>query len=211
MGQLEIVTQDKMQEMLDFSYNQAINGVSQFNSAQELAQEYLNKDGTLEEQINSLIKAQNIKAATSGFITSLGGIVTLPITLPANITSIFMIQMRMIATIAYMCGADIKDDKVKTFIYVCLLGNSAREVLKKVGINIAQKVTKQLISKISKDIIIEINKQIGFRLLTKFGEKGVINLGKAVPIVGGIIGGSIDMLSTKAIGQTAKKIFIEQK
>ena len=106
MGQLEIITQDKMQEILDFSYNQAINGVSQFNSAQELAQEYLNKDGTLEEQINSLIKAQNIKAATSGFITSLGGIVTLP----ANITSIFMIQMRMIATIAYMCGADIKDE-----------------------------------------------------------------------------------------------------
>ena len=55
---------------------------------------------------------------------------------------------------------------------------------------------------------IEINKKVGFRLLTKFGEKGVINLGKLVPIAGGIIGGSVDSISTWGVGVAARKTFV---
>jgi hypothetical protein len=39
-------------------------------------------------------------------------------------------------------------------------------------------------------VITKINQKVGFRLLTKFGSKGVINLGKMVPLTGGIIGGT---------------------
>jgi uncharacterized protein (DUF697 family) len=47
----------------------------------------------------------------------------------------------------------------------------------------------------------------GFRLLTKSGEKGLINLGKMVPLVGGIIGGTVDAVSTNIIGNVALKLF----
>jgi uncharacterized protein (DUF697 family) len=46
-------------------------------------------------------------------------------------------------------------------------------------------------------------------LLTKFGEKGAINLGKMVPIAGGLIGGTVDAVSTNTIGNVARKLFIE--
>ena len=45
--------------------------------------------------------------------------------------------------------------------------------------------------------------------MTKFGETGIINLGKVVPVVGGIVGGGIDAASTKIIGKNAYKIFIK--
>ena len=32
---------------------------------------------------------------------------------------------------------------------------------------------------------ITMNKAVGFRLLTKFGQTGLVNLGKAIPLVGG--------------------------
>ena len=48
-----------------------------------------------------------------------------------------------------------------------------------------------------------------FRLVTKFGEKGAINLGKAVPLVGGIIGGSFDSITTNTIGNVARDTFIQ--
>ena len=56
-------------------------------------------------------------------------------------------------------------------------------------------------------IFIEINKRVGFRLLTKFGEKGMINLVRAIPVLGGLIGGGVDAVWTKAIGDQARDIF----
>jgi hypothetical protein len=52
---------------------------------------------------------------------------------------------------------------------------------------------------------------VGFRLLTKFGSKRAVNLGKAVPLVGGIVGGAFDTVTTDIIGKVAKKTFIEPK
>ena len=60
-------------------------------------------------------------------------------------------------------------------------------------------------------MITQINQKVGFRLLTKFGEKGVINIGKAIPLLGGVVGGAFDSVTTNTIGNTAKTIFIEHK
>lgn len=50
---------------------------------------------------------------------------------------------------------------------------------------------------------------MGFRFITKFGSKGIINLGKLVPGVGAVIGGGLDLVETKAIGNRAYKWFFE--
>ena len=49
---------------------------------------------------------------------------------------------------------------------------------------------------------------VGMKLVTKFGEKGVINLGKAVPLLGGVISGTMDGVTTNVIGDKAKEIFL---
>ena len=53
-------------------------------------------------------------------------------------------------------------------------------------------------------VIYQINKKVGFRLVTKFGQKGIINLGKLVPIVGGVIGGTVDTVGTLTVGKQLK-------
>ncbi|MDK2586621.1 hypothetical protein QOZ83_12185 [Romboutsia sedimentorum] len=45
-------------------------------------------------------------------------------------------------------------------------------------------MAKYLVKKIPNEVIKNINQKLGFRLLTKFREKGVINLGKCIPLVG---------------------------
>ena len=202
----EEITESKMQQALDFAYDKAVNGVAGLDSAIELAESYKNDD-CLHEQCNSLIRWQNTKAGTSGFVTGLGGLILMPVTLPANITSVLYIQIRMIAAIAHLAGHDLKDDKVKTMVYVCLVGNGAAEILKNVGIEVGKKVATNAIKNISGKVITQINQKVGFRLITKFGEKGVINLGKAVPILGGIIGGTVDTISTNIVGNTARNLF----
>ena len=56
-----------------------------------------------------------------------------------------------------------------------------------------------------------MNKAVGFRLVTKFGTKGLINLGKVVLILGGVIGGGLDAFTTNIIRNQAKNTFLEFK
>lgn len=177
-------------------------------SAEELAKRYLEKYDTVDESIDTFINWQCAKCATSGFITGLGGLLTLPVAIPANISSVIFVQIRMIATIAKMRGYNLKDDQVKTLVFVALTGQAATDILKQAGITIGSKVGINLIKKMPMKVIYQINKKVGFRLVTKFGQKGIINLGKLVPIVGGVIGGTVDTVGTLTVGKTAKKLFI---
>lgn len=201
------INESKMMDVLNWSYDKAINGLPGMESSQELANKYLKKTKSVDEAIDSFIRWQQAKCATSGFVTGLGGIITMPVAIPANITSVIYIQIRMIATIASMRGYDLKDDQVRTLVYVALTGLAATDILKKSGIEIGTKMSKLLINKLPSEVIKQINTRVGFKLVTKFGEKGIINLGKFVPVIGGVIGGTADGLGTLAIGKTAKKVF----
>lgn len=181
------------------------------DSAEELANGYLRESGSWEDKVNSLIRWQIAKASASGFISGLGGLLTLPVAIPANISIVLYVQIRMIVTIAIMGGHDVKKDQVQTLVYLCLCGNGAKEALKQVGIQVGTKLTQQAIKGLSFEIIKQINQAVGFRLVTKFGEKGVINLGKVVPFVGGVIGGTFDAVSTNAIGNVARDIFAPEE
>jgi len=196
---------------LEWSYDKALNGIPGFDSAADMAQEYLQGSGTLHDKANRLIRWQNTKAATSGFITGLGGLVTLPVAIPANLASVLYVQIRMIAAIAQMGGHDVRSDQVKTMVYACLLGNAGKELIRNFGIQFGKQVAKNMIKSISGKTLTAINQKVHFRLITKFGEKGLINLGKAIPIVGGVVGGTVDLVATNAVGNIARDVFIGEE
>ena len=197
--------------VLDWAYEKAISGMPGLDSASQLASGFMEKEGSLREKANSLIRWQNAKAGTSGFVTGIGGLMTLPVAIPANLASVVYIQIRMIAAIAHMGGYDLRDEKVKTLVYMCLVGNFAKDILQETGIRLGTKFTALAIERISEKSLLLINQRVGFRLLATSGTKGMINLGKAVPLVGGIIGGSIDMAATNTIGNMARNTFLPKE
>lgn len=202
------LTHSKLMQALDWTYEKVVSGVPGLDTAEDLANSHLKEKRSLQDSANALIRWQNSKAGTTGFVSGLGGIITIPIMIPANITSIMFIQVRMIAAIAHMGGHDLKDDRVKALVYVCLTGNAAKDILKETGIIVGTKLTTSLIRKIPGKALSEINKKVGFRLLTKFGQTGAVNLGKAVPLIGGIIGGTADLVATNTIGNIARDTFL---
>lgn len=202
------LTEGAIMRALDFAYDKAVNGVTGMDSASEIAESYMKCGESKLDQANSLIRWQNAKAGTSGFLTGLGGVVIMPVTIPANIASVMYVQVRMIAALAYLGGHDLKDDRVKTLVYACLAGNAAKDILKDVGIVVGRKLTENAIKKVSGETIKRINQWVGFRLLTKFGEKGAINLGKSIPLIGGVVGATFDSISTNVIGNFARDTFI---
>lgn len=195
----------KGEEALDKLYSTALHGIPMVSCSVD---DYLSKHDTIEEAAAALVRAQVLKCGTSGFLTGFGGLITLPVMIPANVSSVFYVQMRMIVAIAAMGGYDVKSDQVKTLVYVCLTGTSVADLLKEAGIKAGEQVVLSAIKRIPGAVLTKINQRIGFRFITKFGEKGVVNLGKCVPIVGAVIGGGVDVVSTRTIGKRAIAEFI---
>jgi hypothetical protein len=207
----EKLSESLIMKALDWAYEKATsNALIGIESSHTLAESYLREEGTLENRIDSLIRWQNTKAAALGFAAGLGGIIAIPVTIPANLASVLFVQVRMIAAIAIMNGYDVRDDRVKTMIFACMCGSAGSDILKNVGIELSTKFLNNILHKISQETIIKINKAVGFRLLSRFGGTGVINFGKAVPLVGALVGGTFDGVTTNIIGNVAKKMFLKE-
>ena len=204
------ITEEQMQEILSTLYIKSVDGIPKVSlPVDDLVEDYLSKNENVEQAVKSLINNSIVKCGTSGFLTSFGGFATMIATLPANITSVMYVQLRMCCAIAKMSGYDIHSNQVQTLIYACLTGSAATEILKSSGIKFANKFGVAMVDKIPGKALTAINRKVGFRFMTKFGETGIINLGKVVPVVGGFVGGGIDVASTRIIGKNAYNIFIK--
>ncbi len=205
-----VIAQEDVMKILDSCYEKCLNGIPKVSpSVEEMANDYLKKYKTKEEACKAMIRNQITKCATSGFITGFGGFITMPVTLPANITSVIYVQMRMIACTSYMAGFDLDSDQTQTLVYACLAGVAVNNVIKQAGIKFGVKFANGLIKKIPGKVLIKINQKVGFRFVTKFGTKGIINLGKLIPGVGAVIGGGLDLVETKIIAERSYKWFFE--
>ena len=202
--------QEGVMRLLDKLYEQATQGIAMVSPPiEETAGDYLRKNPDIDTAAKKFINYQIAKCTTSGFLAGLGGIITLPVTIPANVSSVLYVQMRMIAGLAYMGGYDTDSDQVQTLVYACLAGISVDQVLKQAGIKFGNKFAMAMVKKIPGEVLAKINQKVGFRFITKFGTKGIINLGKAVPAVGGVIGGGFDFIETKAIANRAYGLFVK--
>ena len=121
----------KMLQIMDWAFDKANGNIPGFGTSHEMAQKYLEKYGNVSAAINHLVNWQITSASTAGFVTSLGGLATMPITLPANIAGVMAIQMRMIGAIAELGGWHENTEEKKTGMYLCLLGSQAGSALSK--------------------------------------------------------------------------------
>lgn len=206
---MEQQTESQEVSFLDRVYSFVINGIPKADKPIQLVvNEYRSRYPDTEKAIKEFIRVQKIKCSTTGFVTGLGGFLTLPVTLPADLASSLYIEMRMIAAIAAMRGYNVLEDKVKTLVYVCMVGNTAGDLVKQAGIKAGnQLAAKKLLPKITGEMIKKINQAVGFRLLTKGGTKGVINIGKAIPLIGGFVGGTYNLIEVGVFAKRAKAFF----
>lgn len=204
------VDQEDIMIALGTIYTRAIDGIPGVSKPIDaFSEDYLKHSPNEKAAARKMLDAAVVKCTTSGFLTGFGGMIVLPVTLPANVTSVLYVQIRMIAAVAYMAGLDSRSDVVQTLTYACLAGVSVAEVIKKAGVTLGTKLTTGLVKKIPGKALTKINQKVGFRLLTKFGEKGIINIGKMIPVVGALISGGFDLAETRIIANRAYKEFME--
>ena len=199
-----------LKKTLDWAYGQALSGIGSGEGAVDLAEHYRQRHDSPEAAAKALIRWQSTQAGSMGFLTGLGGVLTLPVAIPSSLAMSLFIQLRLIAAIAHLGGYSPQDDKVKTLCLMCLCGNGTKEVIKRAAIEAGEKFAVKALQNLPGKLLVEINKRVGFRLLTKFGTKGVVNISKLFPLVGGVIGGATEVASARASGKAALSLFIDK-
>lgn len=188
----------------------SISGVSPLSSATELADRYLidQSFASNDKRVDALIRWETSKNFTAGFVTGLGGVLTLPISVPGAVAASWLIQARMTAAIASIYGHDPRSDRVRTLVLLALVGDaSASKVLKSAGVALGRHAVATAIERVGGRTLTQINREIGSKLITQTGAKGARSISKLVPIAGGVISGSFDAVSCQLVGRSAKRIF----
>lgn len=186
-----------------------IDGLGPLKSAQELAHSIRLQSRSTEAAVAKVARSHVAKGGVGGFVTGVGGFVTMPLALPANVVEFYVGATRMVAAIATLRGYDVDDPQVRTAVLLTLVGSEADEVLSKAGLTggTGGKVLGLAAGQLPPAGLLMLNKAIGFRILRGVGEKAFSRLGRAVPLAGGVLGGGIDMWMMKRIADHAMHEF----
>lgn len=191
---------------LHWVYDKAVDGMPGLDSAGELAASYRQQYATDEEAIDALIRWQIAKAAAAGFVTNLGGAVTLPVALPANVLSALYIQIRMVAAIAVLRGHELKSDRVRTVVLACLCGTSLADMIKEAGMGVGAGLAQQAVASLSSEAVKRIKHAGKIEALRR--ASGALNFSKLTPLLGGLVAGVLDGALTRSYAAAAKKLFL---
>lgn len=184
----------------------AIDGVGRLPSAKHVAGKALERrEGVVDSAIDAIVDSHVRLASAQGFVTNLGGLAMLPVAIPANLTGIAVLQVRMVAAIAHLRGYDLNDDRVRTALVMCLLGGEqvARFILdgklptSPMAVATAPMFDPDLDRRVAEEVVGDLMGRIG-------GKNLALMVTKRVPLVGGGIGAVVDGLATHQIGKYAK-------
>ena len=190
----------------------AIDGYQRFPGAERIADTKLERcGGDVTDAIEAVIDQHIRLAGVQGFATSIGGLVTLPVALPANLTGLAVVQCRMVAAIAHLRGYDLDDPRVRTAVITCLLGEEgvtdrlrkASLVSSPLAIATAPVFDPELDRQISGEVVAELIGRIS-------GKRMALTVTRRVPFLGGAVGAGVDGWSTYRVGQFADKSLVRR-
>jgi hypothetical protein len=186
-----------------------IDGKGPFDPAHEVAAKALEQaHGDREQALRVIARDHRQLGAVGGFATGLGGFFTMPISLPANVLEFYLLATRMTAATAKVRGYDIDQPEIRSAILLSLAGADSDDLLKKAGLQAAGgKLSSVAFDRLPAPALMVLNKAVGFRLLGRIGQGTFARLGRAVPIVGGLIGATVDVYMLSRIAKQAAKEF----
>lgn len=184
-----------------------IDGLGTFDSAGKVAQDAQRRRSDPERAIDDIVDHHVKLAAAGGFVTGLGGFVTLPVALPANVAGFYILAARMAAAVVSLRGYSTDTDETRAAILLALIGADADDVLKRFGYGTGGRLAHLASRRAPASVLMAVNKGVGFRLVTQLGNKTLSRLGRGVPFVGGAVGAGLDGYMMHRIGGHVRREF----
>lgn len=189
--------------------DKALDGFTGFPGAREVARKHLERRRDVDRAVRDVIEQHVRLAGVQGFVTNLGGVVTMPVAIPANIAGIAVLHLRMAGAIAHLRGYDISDPRVRTAALMTLLGKDGAEPISRdknlpnspheIAVSRGE-IEPMTLERVASRVAQELTARIG-------GKHATLMLAKRVPILGGAVSAGVDAVSTWSVGRYANAQF----
>ena len=194
--------------VLDRLYPSVVDGLPSLGTPMELAAAVRAQGGTIDEQADRLVRRHVTIAGGAGFLSGLGGWITLPVVLPANLVGVASVQLHMAASVAALGGHDPRQGGTRERVLKCLIGSgpadpardAEQETLDRFGLKLAERGLNFVVSNAAN--------------AAKWGAKKAVTRGvrrrllRGIPLVGGVIGAASDGYVTSKVAQVAREEFL---
>ena len=193
-------------EILDLG----IDGKGWFSSAADVADAALRRSGgDVEKAVDAVVSSHTRMAGVEGFVTGLGGFVTLPVALPANVVAFYALVTRMTAAVARLRGHDIATPQIRAAVLLTLVGADAEDLLRKA--RIAAPAGGRLVNLAAQRLpgpaAMVVKKGVFFRLVAGSAKGLLSRFGRGVPVLGGAIGAGVDVVMLRRVAVDARREF----
>ncbi|HLT48678.1 MAG TPA: EcsC family protein [Rubricoccaceae bacterium] len=183
-------------------YPKAVDGLPLLGTPERTAAPWRHRRGPRRARAEKMIRPHLALAGTTGFVTGLGGWLTMPVTVPADLAGVALLQLHMAASCAALAGRDVRATSTREEVVECLLktdvgeNTEEEEAVERVGVKLAERGLRYFVGK----AVSWGAKQAGERLLARRFARGV-------PLVGGAIGAASDVYITRVVAGHALDTF----
>ncbi len=181
--------------LLNQLYPKAVAGLPLLDTPEKLAASYL-RHGASRARAEAMIGRHIALSGLTGFVTGLGGWLSMPVTLPANLAGVALLQLHMAASCAVLAGRDLDDADARSEVVKCLLktregepNTEQEETLSRVTVKLAEKGVRSITKATFLWGAAAAGRRIGGRIA------------RGVPFLGGAIGAISDAFNTRIVAR----------
>ncbi len=190
--------------LLNQLYPKAVSGLPILDTPEKLAAPYIRR-GASRQRAEAMIGRHVALAGGTGFVTGLGGWLTMPVTIPADLVGVALLQLHMAASCAVLAGYDLEDPDTRTTVVQCLLKTDGEpnaekeEVLNRVAVKLAEKGIRSIAKASFIWSAAAAGRRIGGRIA------------RGVPFLGGAIGAVSDAYNTRTVAHHTLDTFFPRE
>jgi uncharacterized protein (DUF697 family) len=187
------------------AFDRAVDGVGPLRGAAASADHQLAEHGgDVDRAVRALVDSHVRLAGIQGFVTNIGGLVTMAVTIPANISGLALLQCHLVAGIAHLRGYDLDDARVRNAVMACLVGEDGVKALVRsrklpsspMAIATAPHHDPALDHKIASEVAGELIARVA-------GKRTIAMIARRTPVLGGGVGAVTDGFATYQVGRYA--------
>jgi hypothetical protein len=194
-----------LRSIVDF----AIYGNEALPGAKTIAARALQERGDREAAIDSLVMQHIGLASAQGFLTSVGGLITLPVGLPANIAGMAVLGVRMVASVAHLRGYELDDPRVRSAVTLAMLGDDQVRKLISTGKLPTTPLAVATAPVFDPELERKISERVMGSLASRMGGKHLaVVVVRRIPLVGGGVGAVVDGWLTFGLAAYVKREFV---
>jgi hypothetical protein len=192
--------------VLEPLYDQVLDGFPFLGTPADSAQRF----GRASANGDDLVAWYVGLSGATGFVCGLPGLLMTPVTLPANVVGVAMLQLHLAAALAVRGGHDVHARAVRARCIHCLLekpegasSTEEEEVAGRVGIKMVERGLRLVADAATTMAARSALRAAGRHAMRRLSQRGL-------PLVGGLIGGLSDGYATAYVGQRAQRAFLRQ-